>query len=134
LRVHVRLDLEHEAGERSVVRPDRAAVRVARRRWRREREEAREERLDAEVGERAAEERRRGLAPEERVGIELAADLVQQRDLLAQPRERGRADPRLVLGRIERRALRRRARLAVVLPALEEVDEPLATVVHAREA
>src|SRR5690606_24620428 len=53
LRVHVRLDLEHEAGERCVVRPDDAVPGLAGWRRGREFEEVLEERLDAEVGERA---------------------------------------------------------------------------------
>src|SRR5690606_38316358 len=100
LRVHVRLDLEHEAGERCVVRPDDAVPGLAWWRRGREFEEVLEERLDAEVGERAAEERRRDLAAQERVRIERTADRVQERDLLAQPGERRRADPLLDLRRV----------------------------------
>ena len=58
-RIHVRLDLEHEAGEALVGRLDDAGVAGARLRRRRELDQRAQERLEAEVGQRAAEEHRR---------------------------------------------------------------------------
>jgi hypothetical protein len=56
LRVHVRLDLEHEPGERLVGGCHRPDGGLARRGRRRELQELAEERLHAEVRERAPEE------------------------------------------------------------------------------
>ena len=58
-RIHVRLDLEHEAGEALVGRAHDARVAQARLRRRRELDERLQERLEAEVRQRAAEEHRR---------------------------------------------------------------------------
>src|SRR5262249_2699582 len=61
-RVHVRLNLEHESGEPLVGRVHDARIARALLRGRRELDERLKERLEAEVGQRAAEEDR-GLTP-----------------------------------------------------------------------
>ena len=58
------------------------ARRLVRRRRRREIEELLEERLDAEVGERAAEEHRREIAREQRLVVERVPRGVEQPDLV----------------------------------------------------
>ena len=89
LRVHVRLDLEDEAGElpgpsarRCPPVDSRGAGAGASSR------NSREERLDAEVRERAAEEHRRELAREQRRFVERMPGLVEQLD---RPARAGRA-------------------------------------------
>ena len=87
LRVHVRLDLEHEAGEAARRSARSMPVgRFARRRLRRELEKLLEKRLDAEVRERAAEEHRRQLAREHGLFVERMARFVEQRDVMHEPR------------------------------------------------
>jgi predicted transcriptional regulator len=61
-RVHVRLDLEHEAGELVLFRVHHAAAGLARTRRRRVLDEGVEQLLDAEVVDRGAEEHRGLLA------------------------------------------------------------------------
>ena len=86
LRVHVRLDLEHEAGERRRVGSTMPVVDSRGDGARRELEELVEERLDAEVRERAAEEHRRELAASAPpASIERVARRVEQRDVLHEP-------------------------------------------------
>src|SRR6476619_2643602 len=63
-RVHVRLDLEHEAGEPGRLRIDDFSVRLTRARLGGVREETVEEHLHAEIVDRAAEKDRRELAVE----------------------------------------------------------------------
>ncbi len=108
-RIHVRLDLEDEAGEAVVGGADDARVARARLRRRRELDERLEEWLEAEIGERAAE-KHRGL-PARAVFREIVrraggADHVQR---LAEMRVRLLANE-LARGRIvERREVHRRA-------------------------
>ena len=84
LRVHVRLNLEHKAGE-LVVRRLHQPLRAHARAWRGgELEKGVQEGLDAEVGQRAAEENRREFAGEKTVAIELGARAGQQGDLFLQ--------------------------------------------------
>ena len=79
VRIHVGLDLEHEAREGTRHGIDRPRVGFARARRRRHLEEALEERLDTEIGQRAAEEGRRLRARAHGREIELRARAVEQR-------------------------------------------------------
>ena len=107
---------------------------LARRRRRRELEELAQERLDAEVRERAAEEHRRQLAGQERLLVERVACLVEQRDVLHQLVVRLGAEQ---FSRApDRRAMTtctsRRGR-AVILAALEQMHLLVPPVVDADE-
>src|SRR5207244_6957827 len=84
LRVHVRLNLEHKAGEFLVRRLHEPLRTHARARRRCELEEPVQKRLDAEVRQRASEEDGRELAGEKAVAIELRSGACQQSDLLLQ--------------------------------------------------
>ena len=84
LRVHVRLNLEHKAGELVVRRLHDPLRAHARARRGRELEEPVQKWLDAEVRQRAPEEYRRELAGEKAVAIELGAGAGQQGNLILQ--------------------------------------------------
>ena len=81
LRVHVRLDLEHEARERRVFRLHVAGVRFARPRRRRQLQELAEKRLDAEIRERRAEEDRRKRAVDDPVVVVRMPGRIEQLDV-----------------------------------------------------
>ena len=91
--VHVGLDLEHEARDRRLLRPDRAGLRRLRARRRRRRREAAEQRAHRAVLERAAEVDRRQMA--RAVGIEIGLRIDRERKLggLAEAVERLAVDP-----------------------------------------
>src|SRR5580765_2641941 len=84
LRVHIRLNLEHKAGELIIRRLHQPLRTHARARRGSELEEPIQKWLDAEVCERAPEEHRRQLAGEETVAIELRAGAGQQGHLILQ--------------------------------------------------
>jgi hypothetical protein len=90
-RVHVRLDLEDERGERAVERARLVLHVEPRRRPGGQVDDGVEQHADAEVGQRRADEQRRGVAGEVRLDVEIGADGVEQADL--------------VLRRLPRRAL-----------------------------
>ena len=97
-RVHVRLKLEHEAGEALVRGLDAvAAEKVPAPRSHRVPEERVEEELHAEIVHAGTEEDRRELAVVHRLKVELAAELVQQLDVLHELRVELGADERLEL-------------------------------------
>ncbi len=135
LRIHVRLDLEDEAGELRVGRLDLAApVDRARQRPRRHGEEVVQERFDAEVGERRAEEHRRErpvadrlLVPRMARGLEQVEFVLQGGDGLAADRVGQRA-----VG--ERNAAGLDHRRAVVTTTIEEQHLAPSPVGHADEA
>ena len=81
-RIHVRLNLEHEAGEPFVGRADDPRIARPRLRRRRELDERLEERLEAEVRQRAAEEDRRlpsgAILRRRRSGVPAVADDVER--------------------------------------------------------
>ena len=91
--IHVRLDLEHEAGERRLVRARPSRVgRAARPRRRRVLDERGQQFLDAEVADRGAEESpvsaaRRGTRPASNCGVAPAhqLDLLAERALRRSP-------------------------------------------------
>ena len=82
--IHVRLDLEHETGERLFVRMHHTLVRRARLRLRRILDEAIEHVRHAEVAERGAEEHRRDLPLEIALAIESVTRDAHQLDLFEQ--------------------------------------------------
>ena len=82
--IHVRLDLEDEAREAVAVGIDRPVRALAGTGRRREVDEAIEERLDAEVGHRAAEEDGGERAGQELVVVERGARRVEEGDLVQQ--------------------------------------------------
>ncbi|EYU01626.1 hypothetical protein PA99_2147 [Pseudomonas aeruginosa PA99] len=81
LGIHVRLDLEHEAGELLLGRLHAAFVGGARQRLRRPVDDAVEDLVDAEVAQRGAEEHRGHLALEEGVLVEFVAGALHQLQL-----------------------------------------------------
>ena len=132
LRVHIRLDLEHEAGKERSVGLDQAVGGPARQRRRRQRQKAVEERLNAEVGQCAAEEHRRERAGAKALEVEAGARSQQERDLVEQLLVRMAAD-RMAQGGIvdvahlHCRLVRRR------FAALEAQQAVRFAVVHALE-
>ena len=89
LRVHVGLDLEHEAREPRIVGQQHAGRRHAWSRRRGQFDESIQKRLDAKVVHRAAEEHRRDLAAQKDRGVERVARALQQRNLVQQARAAG---------------------------------------------
>ena len=83
-RVHVRLDLEHEAGELGLARVDTALFRRPRARRRRVLGECIEQFLDAEVVDGRAKKHRGLLAAQVGVDVEFVAGTAHQFDLVAQ--------------------------------------------------
>ncbi len=89
LRIHIRLNFEHEAGEGILIRVHDPLVRFARLRLGRIRNETVQHVIDAEVAKRGAEKHWRRLAAQVRVAIERMArathefDLFQQRGVFA---------------------------------------------------
>ncbi|MNF59915.1 hypothetical protein D3C84_415170 [compost metagenome] len=81
-RVHVRLDLEHEAGELLLGGLDNAFVGGAGQRFRRPVDDAVEHLVDAEVAQRGTEEHRGHVALEELFLVELVAGALHQFQLL----------------------------------------------------
>ena len=97
-RVHVRLDLENEPGERRLGGRDRARATVARLRRRRPFDQRLQDFLDAEVVDRRSEEHRRLPAREKFAEIERRARAAQEFYVVAQ--RRGLAGIELVEPRI----------------------------------
>src|SRR5580765_8514996 len=91
-RIHVRLDLEHEAGEPFLGRRDRAFVARTRLRRRGELDERPQERLEAEIRERAAEEHRCLAAGAVGGGIVRGAGAADDVEVLAEMRVHVLAD------------------------------------------
>ena len=114
-------------------RLDTSVRRLVRRRRRREIEKLLEERLDAEVRERAPEEDGGEIAREQRRVVERVAGRVEEPDLLHELVVRVLAEELDQRGIIEIRALRQRHARAVVGAALEHVDALAPAVVHAGE-
>ena len=85
-RIHVRLDLEHEAGELRLVRLHHALARRARLRRRRIAREAAQQFLDAEVADRRAEEHRRLPAGEVCLQVERRGRAAHQLHFVAEGR------------------------------------------------
>ena len=132
-RVHVRLNLEHEAGEAVVGRFDAVFLGVdARGRRRAHAHERVEEQLDAEVRHRAAEEHRRDVAAQHRVVVEARARAFEQLELIEELAVRALVDQRSDRRIARRRRFHRRA-LRTVLRALERVHLARFAVVHAAE-
>ena len=90
--VHVRLDLEHEAAEVRRLGRNHAVIAVAALRRRRQFGQRVQERLEAEVRQRAAEEHRRVLEVEIRLVIERGARAGDERGLVDQVLPRVLAD------------------------------------------
>ena len=99
--VHVRLDLEHEGGERVAVGSDGAFARLTRQGRGHLLAEGVEERLEAEVVDGAPEEHRRDVAGLKARLVERVAGLVEELDFLLEPRE-ALAELLLHLGIVER--------------------------------
>jgi hypothetical protein len=127
-RVHVRLYLEHQPGERRFDRPRVTLHRGSRPRGGRQRAHRVEQAAHAEVRQRRAEQHRRRLAGQERRHVHGRADLVEQRQLLG---------GRLVRGTLARQGLvgaehllegasraTRRPRIRGVLPG-GTLDQPV---------
>jgi hypothetical protein len=134
LGVHVRLDLEHEAGEVRVQRLHPAGGGLARGGLGRQLQELHQERLHAEVGERAAEVGGAHLARQERLLREPGPRLLQQRQVVEQLLQRVLGNDVVDAVVVERNGVLFGAALAVVFAALEQVDALVAAVVHAQEA
>ena len=123
LGVHVRLDLEHEAREVGVRRVDQAVRRLARGGSRRELHEFPQERLDAEVGERAREEYRRQRTGKHRRFAERVPGLVEQRDVVHELRVCLAPEHVAQTRIIQRPDLDVRRTRAVIRAALEAIDQ-----------
>ena len=91
LRVHVRLNLEHEPRERRVRRLNGPDVRLASRRCRSQLEELAQERLDAEVRQRTAEEHGSEPLREHLLLTERVSRLVEKHDVVDELLMRHRA-------------------------------------------
>ena len=133
LRVHVRLDLEDEPGEPRIQRIHGPSGRVA---WPRRRghiEKGPEERLDPEIGQRAAKEDRRLVAGQKRVTVEWHPGRAEQLDLLAQALDRLRAKQFRGGRSIEGQPLDLRAPRPVPGIPVKQLDDPGAQVVDAHE-
>ena len=115
-RVHVGLDLEHERGEVLVDGTQGAVVDRPRQRRGRELAQRVQQQPDAEVPRRRAEQQRDQLAAQERLGVELAADLVDELELLLGDR------PRLVV-----------VRVGLAARGDDVLQRPRAAAGHARE-
>src|SRR5690606_35726319 len=121
LRVHVRLDLEHEARELRLLGLDGTGVRFPPHGRGREPEECFQERLDTEVRERTAEERRREVTAQEGVIVERWRGDVEQRQLLRQLRMALAAEGGDNGGVVEVERFRGGLASAVIRAALEQV-------------
>ena len=91
-RIHVRLNLEDEAGEPLVGRRDNARIARPRRRRRRQIDERLQKRLEAEVRQRAAEEHRRLNAGQILLDVELRSGRADDVERLAKVRVHPLAD------------------------------------------
>ena len=131
-RIHVRLDLEDEAGEALVGRAHGAGVAQARLRRRRELDDRAQERLEAEVGERAPEEDRRLAAGAVLGEVVRRAGRANHLERLDEVRVDAVADQRERRRVVERGDVDRRAKLPLGL-ALVEQQVAAIDVVHAAE-
>ena len=132
-RVHVRLDLEDEAGELLGIRTDDAVVHGLYGAGRRSQlHEPVQEQLDAEVRDGAAEEGRRHLAPIEPLRVERLPGQIQQLDLLPQPGELGHREDRFE-GRVLGANNRHGSGALAALGTVEQVELALAAVEDAAE-
>jgi hypothetical protein len=138
-RIHVRLDLEDEAREARCVGRDRSLTRrnCCARRGQGPSRERREERLDAEVRQRAAEEHRASVSPREHASVEggcprrraaRARRWSSSRRLVAMASSRTGPDGEDSPGSLARRAVGR------VLALLRRGERLRPPVVHAPEA
>src|SRR5262245_32514562 len=91
-RIHVRLDLEDEAGEIRALGRNRPLVAHPRARWWAEIEKRVQENFDAEIGERRTEEDRRDLAAQEFLPAERFTGAVEQIDIVLQTGEQLRIE------------------------------------------
>ena len=130
--VHVRLNLEDEAGEVRVGRLHGAHIALVRGGRGGVFEEAGEERLHAEVGDGRAEEHRRERARAHLLEVEGVARHIQQLDFVHQAGIQALAEHLRERGIVNRQIRLLHAGLAVVA-ALVELDHPRVAVVHALE-
>ena len=133
LRIHVRLNLEHKAGElflRRLYRPDGG---FARGRRRRQFEKFAKERLDTEVGQRTAEEHRHQRAGENFVVIERMTGGFQQLEVVQQLMVRLGAKESNHLGAVDTTFVTGRPLRAMIIAAIEQVDPLLPTIEHTHE-
>ena len=133
LRVHVRLNLEDEAGELLLRRLDRAKGRFARRRCRCQLEEFPEERLDAEVRQCAAEEHRDQCTRENFIVIERVARRFQQLEIVEQLVMRLRAKQIDHLRTVQTALVSGGALCAVIVAPVEQIDLFLSSIIDTDE-
>src|SRR5262245_4092133 len=93
-RIHVCLNLEHESGEAIIGRPDDPGIARPRLRWRRQLDERLKERLEAEVGQRAAKKYRRLASRQIFIDVEWSARFADDVQRLAKLRVRVSPDDR----------------------------------------
>ncbi len=129
-RIHVRLNLEDEAGKAIVSGIDDTRVARPRRRRRRQLDQRLKKRLEAEVGERAAEEYRRLKAGEIFVDVEVRAGRPDDVERLAEMRVDVVADHGPRLGIVDRGDVDRRTILTLRF-AFVEMQCLALDVVHA---